>query len=52
MGKLSEEINLVNYGNFITRAGRLDFPNGLIENGETLVKESQLSLEKKTLYRN
>ncbi len=38
LGKVIGRHNLVRYGNFLSRAGRLDFPNGLTNNGETLVQ--------------
>tara|TARA_B100000674_G_C37948012_1_gene965863 strand:- start:635 stop:1498 length:864 start_codon:yes stop_codon:yes gene_type:complete len=49
-GKIIGRNNLVRYGNFITRAGRLDFPNGLIENGETLVQRSAISFNEKKRF--
>ena len=38
LGKVIGRHNLVRYGNFLSRAGRLDFPNSLTDNGETLVQ--------------
>ena len=38
LGKVIGRHNLVRYGNFLSRAGRLDFPNDLTDNGETLVQ--------------
>ena len=38
LGKVIGRNNLVRYGNFLSRAGRLDFPNALSNNGETLVQ--------------
>lgn len=43
LGKAIGRNNLVRYGNFISRAGRLDFPNGLKNNGELLVQKVALS---------
>lgn len=50
LGKIIGRNNLVRYGNFLTRAGRLDFPNGLIENGETLVQRSALEVKEKKQF--
>ena len=50
LGKIIGRNNLVRYGNFLTRAGRLDFPNGLIENGETLVQRSALKVKEKKQF--
>ena len=43
LGKVIGRNNLVRYGNFLSRAGRLDFPNGLKNNGELLVQRVALS---------
>jgi len=45
LGKVIGRHNLVRYGNFISRAGRLDFPNGLTNNGETLVQRVVLGVK-------
>ena len=45
LGKVIGRHNLVRYGNFISRAGRLDFPNSLTNNGETLVQRVVLEVE-------
>lgn len=37
-GRLIGRNNLVRYGNFLSRAGRLDFPNDLMNNGEAMVQ--------------
>lgn len=50
LGKIIGRNNLVRFGNFLTRAGRLDFPNGLIENGETLVQRSALKVKEKKQF--
>lgn len=42
LGKIIGRNNLVRYGNFLSRAGRLDFPNGLTNNGELLVQSVAL----------
>jgi len=43
LGKVIGRNNLVRYGNFLSRAGRLDFPNGLTNNGEALVQSVALA---------
>lgn len=43
LGKVIGRNNLVRFGNFLSRAGRLDFPNGLENNGELLVQRVALS---------
>ena len=43
LAKVIGSNNLVRYGNFLSRAGRLDFPNGLKNNGELLVQRVALS---------
>ena len=48
LGKVIGRHNLVRYGNFISRAGRLDFPNGLTNNGETLVQRVVLGTKEVT----
>ena len=48
LGKVIGRHNLVRYGNFISRAGRLDFPNGLTNNGETLVQRVVLGAKEVT----
>ncbi len=50
LGRIIGRNNLVRYGNFLTRAGRLDFPNGLIENGETLVQRSAIKFKEKKQF--
>lgn len=48
LGKVIGRHNLVRYGNFMSRAGRLDFPNDLINNGETLVQRVVLGAKEVT----
>ena len=50
VGRLIGRNNLVRYGNFLSRAGRLDYPNKLSNNGEAMVQKVVLdhSNSKKT----